>query len=328
MLSPYIKLNDNCKLCAKLRAAQSDSDFLFDGGHNLYVFKSPFAEKWPGALMLVFKRHIYEQSDIRPSDLPDTLQTIVCLEKAIRKVTNCKRMNVVKFSNVVHHLHWHLIPRYQTENYSTKCSWELEDISKDKLYSRVEEQFFNDPKLYEQLAQQAKHEFSHRSSSYFGCALFLRPVNLELRRTFFELELNQIIKLAREQPGEWECLLMKRNYFDFAWDFIGGNCEPNEYPEFGMLREVKEEVGWNIQRYKEVTRQWKMGAIKGFVYLAIPEQTLFWEDEPQRVHCAEVETVKYFNLLEILSNSAFSDSVKGRVQAFISGKSDFDSIDP
>ena len=47
----------------------------------------------------------------------------------------------------------------------------------------------------------------------------------------------------------------------------------------------------------------------------------------KRIHCAEVETVKkYFNLLEVISNPAFSDSVRGRVQAFIDNKADFNSV--
>jgi 8-oxo-dGTP pyrophosphatase MutT (NUDIX family) len=81
--------------------------------------------------------------------------------------------------------------------------------------------------------------------------------------------------------------------------------EINEYPEFGMMREVLEEVGWKIEKYKEVTRQWKMGAIKGFVYLAIPENMQFLEDEPPRIHCEEVQTVKYFNLIQVLNDSLF-----------------------
>lgn len=327
MLSPYIKLNDNCGLCSRLRLANSDKDFLFDGGHNLYIFKSPFAEKWPGALMPIFKRHIYEQSDIRPSDLPDTLHTLVCLEKALRKVTNCKRINLVKFANISHHLHWHLIPRYHNEIYSNKCSWELENVPREKIYSKIEESLFEDTSLYEKIRSQALFEINNRSSPYFGCALFLRPCELELRSKIFTLDLDEIIKLARDNPEKWECLLMKRNYHDFAWDFIGGNCEVNEYPEFGMIREVKEEVGWNITRYKEVTRQWKMGAIKGIVYLAIPENQRYMDDEPERVHCAEVETVKYFNLVEIMNSPNFVDSVKGRIKAFIENKADFDSID-
>ncbi|APJ02919.1 NUDIX domain-containing protein [Silvanigrella aquatica] len=328
MLSPYIKLNDNCVLCAKLRNAQNDPDFLFDGGHNVLVFKSPFAEKWPGALMPIFKRHIYEHSDIRNSDLPDTLHTLVCLEKAIRKVTDCKRINLVKFANVAHHLHWHIIPRYPNENYSKKCSWELNDYSKKQLYSWVEGSFFepNNP-IYQNIVQESLFEIKNRGSSYFGCALFLRPSDEKLRKEYFQLNIDIILKMARENPKDWECLLMKRNYFDYAWDFIGGNCEINEFPEQAMIREVSEEVGWKILKYKEVTRQWRMGSIKGIVYFAIPEEPQFMENDPPRIHCEEVNTVKYFNLVEILNDLSLPDSVRGRISAFLNEKSDFTSAD-
>ncbi len=328
MLSPYIKLKDNCVLCSKLKNSQNDPDFLFDGGHNLYVYKSPFAEKWPGAFMVIFKRHIYEQSEIRPSDLPDTLHSLVCFDKAIRKVTNCKRINLVKFANVAHHLHWHIIPRYQNENFSENCSWELQDKTKEELYKRTDKDFFNkDNPIYNKLIQESLFEIKNRSSPYFGCALFLRPVDLNLRSQYSKYTPDEIIKMARENPNQWECLLMKRNYYDYAWDFIGGNCEINEYPEFGMMREVLEEVGWKIEKYKEVTRQWKMGAIKGFVYLAIPENIQFLEDEPPRIHCEEVQTVKYFNLIQVLNDSIFPDSVRGRISAFLNNKPDFGSTD-
>jgi diadenosine tetraphosphate (Ap4A) HIT family hydrolase/8-oxo-dGTP pyrophosphatase MutT (NUDIX family) len=328
MLSPYIKLKNNCTLCSKLRNAQIDQDFLFDGGHNLYVFKSPFSAQWPGALMPVFKRHIYEHSEIRDVDLPDTLQTLVCLEKAILKVTKCKRINLVKFANIAQHLHWHIIPRYLNENFSTKCTWEILDYPKESLYKKVEDGFFavNNP-IYPKLIRESIYEIHHRGSSYFGCALFLRPVNENIRNEYLKYEIDKIIGMVREIPKDWECLLMKRNYFDYAWDFVGGNCDPNEFPEKAMLREVSEELGWKISKYKEVTRQWRMGAIKGFVYLAIPDDIRFMEDIPPRIPCDEVQTVKYFNLINILNDVTFPDSVRGRVLAFLNNESDFISID-
>jgi diadenosine tetraphosphate (Ap4A) HIT family hydrolase/8-oxo-dGTP pyrophosphatase MutT (NUDIX family) len=328
MLSPYIKLKDNCVLCSKLKNAQNDPDFLFDGGHNLYVFKSPFAAQWPGALMPIFKRHIYEHSEIRDVDLPDTMHTLVCLEKAIRKVTTCKRINLVKFANIAHHLHWHIIPRYQNEIFSTKCSWELSEYSKESLYKRPEDGFFdmNNP-IYPKLIKESMYEIHHRGSSYFGCALFLRPANENLRSDYSKFKLDEISEMARGNPKDWECLLMKRNYFDYAWDFIGGNCDMNEFPEKAMIREVSEELGWKISKFKEVTRQWRMGSIKGFIYIAIPGDMRFLEDEPPRIHCEEVQTVKYFNLIHILNDVSFPDSVRGRISAFLNNKSDFVSID-
>ncbi|WP_186645504.1 NUDIX domain-containing protein [Fluviispira vulneris] len=329
MLSPYIRLRDDCVLCQKLMKAKNENDFLFDGGNHFLVYKSPFAQKWPGALMAVYKRHIYEHSQIRGNELLDTLQSLVCLEKAIIKVTKCKRINFVKFANVANHLHWHIIPRYYKEIYLEKCSWELSDISKEDLYKNIEPNFFvKNQNLYANLKKEYTFEIHHRESSYFGCALFLRASDKNIRNNIWKLSLDEIIKSAREKPSEWECLLMKRNYFDFAWDFIGGNSDINEFPEYTMIREVKEEVGWKILHYKEICRQWKQGTIKGFVYLAIPEEKQYMDDDPPRTPCDEVQTVKYFNLCEIINSNHFSDSVKGRIKAFIDKRSDFLSIDP
>ncbi|WP_161597727.1 NUDIX domain-containing protein [Fluviispira multicolorata] len=328
MLSSFVRLRDDCVLCRKLSNAKNESEFIFNGGHNFLVYKSPFAQKWPGALMAVYKRHIYEHSQIRGSDLLDTLQSLVCLEKAIMKVTKCKRINFVKFANVANHLHWHIIPRYYQEIHLDKCSWELNHLSIEDLYKNSDLDFFQKTSsLYSNIKKEYTFEIHHRESSYFGCALFLRTRDSKKRHLIWKYTLEEIINNARENPKEWECLLMKRNYFDFAWDFIGGNSDINEFPEFTMLREVKEEVGWNIKSYKEVCRQWKQGTIKGFVYLAIPDESQYMEDEPPRIQCDEVQTVKYFNLHEILISEQFSDSVKGRVKAFIDKRADFLSID-
>ena len=127
MLSPFVKLREHCPLCQKLKSGAKAPDFLFDGGH-VYVYKSPFADRWTGAIMPVFKKHIYEVSDIRPAELPDTLMTLVSFERALRKTTQCERINFVKFGNVTHHLHWHLIPRYADEIFKTS-NWPFHTLT-------------------------------------------------------------------------------------------------------------------------------------------------------------------------------------------------------
>ena len=162
-----------------------------------------------------------------------------------------------------------------------------------------------------------------RKYTFFGAAMFLRPTLLEQRTLVQNYDAKKIAACAREKPHEWECLLMKRNYLDFSWDHIGGHNEINEFPSQTMIREVQEEVGWNVKDYMEVCRQWKNGFLNGFVYLVIPEQPNFMSDTPPRVPCDEVQTVEYFNLLHLLKSEQFKPNVKGRIQAFISNKSDF-----
>jgi len=39
-------------------------------------------------------------------------------------------------------------------------------------------------------------------------------------------------------------IVQKQNYGDNQWDFPGGGLEENEDPKFGILRELKEELGY------------------------------------------------------------------------------------
>ena len=153
--------------------------------------------------------------------------------------------------------------------------------------------------------------------------MFLRPSNIEDRPSILNLDIQKIASMARENPQNWECLLMKRNYRDFAWDHIGGHNELGEFPDQTMRREVQEEVGWNIERQLEICRQWKDGFLKGFLYLSIPSEKTYLEDNPNRTPCHEVQTIAYFNLLHLLNSGDFKSNVKGRIKAFIEGKSDF-----
>jgi 8-oxo-dGTP pyrophosphatase MutT (NUDIX family) len=162
-----------------------------------------------------------------------------------------------------------------------------------------------------------------RTFTFFGAAFFLRPSQPDQRILAQNYDVKKIAECARKNPSEWECLLMKRNYLDFAWDCIGGHSNPGEFPAQTMTREVSEEVGWKIKECHEICRQWEQGILKGFVYLVIPTEKDFMKDNPPRVPCEEVQTVAYFNLVTILESDMFKSNVKGRVQSFLSQHSDF-----
>ena len=128
---------------------------------------------------------------------------------------------------------------------------------------------------------------------------------------------------ARCFPEDWQCLLMKRNYADFAWDSIGGNSEPQEFPLDTMQREVFEEVGWKIKDTIEVCRQWKNSVLEGFVYVSVPNECRFFDDAPPYVLCNEVACLQYFDLNVILNDGMFKSNIKNRIQAFLAKESDF-----
>ena len=167
------------------------------------------------------------------------------------------------------------------------------------------------------------YKTKEKKYTFFGTALFLRPSKEDQRHEAKNFHVKDVAQYARQNPGDWECLLMKRNYLDFAWDSIGGHNDINEFPAQTMAREVLEEVGWKTKEYMEICRQWRNGFLNGFVYLVVPEESRFMEDSPPRIPCDEVQTVAYFNLLHILKSDQFKPNVKGRILAFIQNESDF-----
>lgn len=161
------------------------------------------------------------------------------------------------------------------------------------------------------------------NKTIFSAALFLRPSSMEQRVHSLDLDVCTLANLARKNPEQWECLLMKRNYADFSWDHIGGHRNENEFPLQTMIREVYEEMGWKVKNSMEICRQWKNDNLAGFIYLAIPEESNYMNDQPPRIPCDEVEKVGYFNLIHLLKSDDFLPKVKGRIEAFITNAPDF-----
>ena len=120
-----------CSLCQK-NLYNSDEDFLARRG-DLYFYKGPFAQKWPGHIMIVNSLHVEEMSDLAMGEAAYAFQEILRTEKFLRNLPGVKRINFVKFGNVCSHLHWHMIPRYEGELHLDKNPWEL--LIESKIYS-------------------------------------------------------------------------------------------------------------------------------------------------------------------------------------------------
>lgn len=324
MPSASSQLIHRCVLCQKMAERKSHPDFIFDAGPHIGVFKSPFSHIWPGALTLVFFEHIYEQSEIYYGRLRETMYALISCERALKKVTHCNRINFAKFANQEHHLHWHIIPRYREETYKEKSPWELLELDKKELFEADMDRVVGDENiLLAKVKKEALYYLNNASGFFFGAALFLRPSEESKRGLLQEHSLESIVSMARSEPTQWEALLMKRNYLDFAWDHVGGNNNAREFPKQTMVREVQEELGWKIQESFEVCREWRTGFLKGFLYAVKPSELHYALDNPPHSPCQEVQKIQFFKLSELASHSMFSASVRGRTKAFLEGQTDF-----
>lgn len=326
-----------CSLCEALRGRASDPDFILDAP-NLSLFKGPFQDRWPGAVMAVHRAtdderqarlrqngiaHARELTELYGQTQSAVAHELIGIEKAVRVATRCARMNVVKFGNVCDHLHWHFIPRSADETARQKNPWELQGVPVTQLYASGAPSTVS----FEPLARELHARTHHPAPPFFATALILRPASHARPADFAQWPLDRIIPAARAHPDAWECYLMKRNYLDRSWDTFGGGADPREFPLDTLKREVSEELGWTVTEAREVLRQWTFGQLRGFVFVVRPEEPSWFEDVPHRRATDEVESARYFPLTQLASDPLFSNSVQGRIRAFALGLTDFERQD-
>lgn len=316
------KLAATCPLCRLLLEGAQNLDYLCELSHTV-VHRGPFASRWTGAVQVTSKRHLCDPSQLKYPHFIHSQSELYAIETAVRKVTAAHHMNVVKFGNVVGHLHWHLIPRFGTEKFAQKTPWELEGLGQKELFHTTPT--VPADLIYEEISEQLRATLRAVQPPYFATAFFVRPRSSDARHSFFQETLNEQWTRIRANPAGYECFLMQRNYLDYAWDTFGGEIDPGETPQQALRREIQEELGWQLSEFAEVTRQWNNGMVRGFVYLCTPDSNQLLQDHPHRIACDEVKNARWVSLDELIRNESnqFSPRLSGRALALAQGNADF-----
>ena len=78
---------------------------------------------YPGFLRVVVNAHVKEMSDLSVSDQEKLMRAVFAAEAALRKVMQPDKINLASLGNVVPHLHWHVIPRYEDDPHFPNPVW-------------------------------------------------------------------------------------------------------------------------------------------------------------------------------------------------------------
>jgi diadenosine tetraphosphate (Ap4A) HIT family hydrolase len=81
------------------------------------------AQAFPGFCRVVWTAHVREMSDLAPDDRRHLLDVVTALEQAVREVVVPDKINLASLGNVVPHLHWHVIPRWQDDSHFPAPIW-------------------------------------------------------------------------------------------------------------------------------------------------------------------------------------------------------------
>ena len=78
---------------------------------------------YPGFCRVILNRHVREMTDLTPPEQQTLMSIVFAVEQTIRQLFQPDKINLACFGNMVPHVHWHIIPRWQTDRHFPEPIW-------------------------------------------------------------------------------------------------------------------------------------------------------------------------------------------------------------
>ncbi|TFV92123.1 HIT family protein [Oxalobacteraceae bacterium OM1] len=79
--------------------------------------------RYPGFCRVIWNEHVREMTDLSTADRAILIAAVWQVEEAVREVMQPHKMNVASLGNMVPHVHWHVIPRYEDDAHFPDPIW-------------------------------------------------------------------------------------------------------------------------------------------------------------------------------------------------------------
>ena len=105
-----------CPLCTP-----TDEEILYLS--DLYRVIAVCDPAWPGFCRVILNSHAAEMTDL-PIEQRSALMKAVCVtESDLREILSPTKINMASLGNVVPHVHWHVIPRWEDDSHFPDPIW-------------------------------------------------------------------------------------------------------------------------------------------------------------------------------------------------------------
>lgn len=78
---------------------------------------------YPGFCRVILNTHVREMTDLSPADQQRLMTIVFTVEAAVRKICQPDKINLASLGNLVPHVHWHVIPRWETDRCFPDAIW-------------------------------------------------------------------------------------------------------------------------------------------------------------------------------------------------------------
>lgn len=102
-----------CPACTRLFALAAGHDPLYIASLRESVVMLHAHQRWRGWCVLWLRDHAEHLHELNNDRQQRLWHDVADVARAVANVTACRRINYENLGNVVNHVHWHVIPRFE-----------------------------------------------------------------------------------------------------------------------------------------------------------------------------------------------------------------------
>jgi len=80
-------------------------------------------ENFPAFYRLIWQSHVAEFSDLSAADRLACMEAVTLIERVLREALQPTKINLATLGNVVPHLHWHVVARFDWDSHFPNPIW-------------------------------------------------------------------------------------------------------------------------------------------------------------------------------------------------------------
>ncbi|OIN01029.1 histidine triad (HIT) protein [Polynucleobacter sp. QLW-P1DATA-2] len=125
----------NCTLCSENHKPE-EGELIWRGDYcRVILVNDP---DLPGFCRVIWNAHIAEMSDLTYGERDHIMSLVFAVEETVREVMNPDKLNLAALGNMVPHIHWHVIPRFQDDAFFPGSAWSArtQETPKSSLEAR------------------------------------------------------------------------------------------------------------------------------------------------------------------------------------------------
>lgn len=78
---------------------------------------------YPGFCRVILNAHVKEMTDLPSLERQRLMDVVFAVEAAVREVARPDKINLASLGNLVPHVHWHVIPRWEADRCFPDAVW-------------------------------------------------------------------------------------------------------------------------------------------------------------------------------------------------------------